>query len=196
MFRRDYALALLFTVPTIGLLSAGCSDDEKATPQAIFEGALSGGGGTNCADRAQLFNVGEFGTPALEEASKPVKDGDAQGQGTVSVACSVKGAGSGAFAVDATVALSGPLGGLFKVQGTFTPTDEQKGIFARFSSVATGNSYEQADRTCTVTYETGYQGVALGRVWGRISCPNATLTGSADRSCVAAASFRFENCEQ
>lgn len=197
MFRRDYALALLFTIPTIGLLSAGCSEDEKATPQAIFaEGSLTGGAGANCNDSQQLFNVGEFGAPALAQQSKPKKDGEAEGQGVVNVACSVKGAGNGAFAVDASVALSGPFGGRFTVRGTFNTQGEQTGIYALFSSRQSLNTYEQADSTCTVVYETGYQGVAAGRVWGRITCPNAALTGSGDRSCVAKATFRFENCEQ
>src|SRR4051812_47740137 len=95
MFRPHYAFVAL-CIPTLGLLTAGCEDDEKATPQVIFaEGALSRGTATNCQDSAQMFTVGEYGAPALKEGSKPKKDGDSEGQGTVSVSCSVKGSGGG-----------------------------------------------------------------------------------------------------
>lgn len=198
MSRRHHALALLCSISTIGLLSVGCGEDEKATPQAIFEGNLTRGAESkNCNDSAKLFSVGEFGTPALAEASQPRKDGDSEGQGKVSVACSVKSAADGAFAVYATVNLTGPEGGLFQVDGLFKPTGTQEGIHAIFSSRATTNTYEQTDSTCTVKYDTSYQGVALGRVWGVIECPNATLSGSAgETTCTASGTFRFENCAQ
>jgi hypothetical protein len=195
MFRRHLALVALCCVSTVGLLGA-CSEDTKATPQAIFEGNLTRGAGTNCQDSAALFTVGVFGEPALKEGSQPKKDGDAQGQGKVAIACSVTGAGAGAFNVDATLNMTGPEGGLFHVDGKFTTTGVQQDIHAIFSSRATTNTYEQLDRKCTVTYDTTYEGVALGRVWGRIDCPNATLSGVPDTTCTASATFRFENCAQ
>jgi hypothetical protein len=194
MFRRHHALVALSCLSILGLVS-GCSDDEKATPQAIFQGSLTRGAGTDCADSAQMFSVGEFGTPALKESSKPKKDGDAEGQGTVSIACSVTSAGNGEFNVDATLGLSGATGGTFHVAGKFGASGTQTGINAAFASRETGNRYEQNDGGCTVTYDTAYQGIALGRVWGRIDCPHADLSGG-DKSCSATATFRFENCNQ
>ena len=46
-----------------------------------------------------------------------------------------------------------------------------------------------------MTYVTEFQGVAAGRVWGQLDCPNANRqdTGA---SCQALAQFRFENCTQ
>lgn len=192
---RHHALVALCCIPTVGLLTAGCEDDEKATPQVIFaEGSLSRGAGTNCQDSAQMFTVGEYGTPALKESSKPKKDGDSEGQGTVSVSCSVKGSGS-QFDVSARVNLTGPEGGLFQVDGKFNTTGTSENISATFSSRKTGNTYTAQDTKCTVTYDSSYQGVASGRVWGKIDCPIVSTSGG-EFSCSASAVFRFENCDQ
>lgn len=194
LLTQIFALCFL---PTLGLLTAGCEDDEKATSQVIFgEGALTRGPGTNCQDSAQMFTVGEYGTPGLKDKanSTPRKDGDSEGQGTVSVSCSVKASGS-EFDVFARVNLTGPSGGLFQVDGKFKPTGTQENIHAIFSNRATSNTYETGDQGCTVTYDSTFQGVASGRVWGRIDCPVVSTSGD-EFSCSASAVFRFENCDQ
>lgn len=195
MFRRHHAIVATLCLPTIALLGSGCGDDEKATPQVIFDGRLERGAGTDCQDVGGLFTIGEFGVAALEQGSKPIKDGEPFDQGNVAVSCSVTSAGSDEFDVVGSVALSGATGGFFRVDGKFKATGEQTGIHAIFSSRKSGNTYEQVDRACIVRYTTSFQGVAAGRVWGEISCPNAENSG-AQTSCAAIAQFRFENCAQ
>lgn len=194
MSRRQHAIVATLCFPVIGLLGAGC-DEQESTPQVIFDGTLQRGVGNDCRDSGPLFQIGEFGTPALDQASKPIPDGERFGQGVVSIACSVIPAGTDEFDVDGSVNLSGATGGFFSVKGRFKATGDQTGIHAVFSSRRSGNSYEQKDGACTVRYTTSSQGVAAGRVWGEITCPNAENTG-AQTSCEAVAQFRFENCAQ
>ena len=195
MSRRQHAIVATLCLPVIGLLSAGCEDEQKGTPQVIFDGELQRGSGNDCKDSGRIFQIGEFGTPALEQASKPIKDGEGLEQGTVSVACSVTSAGADEFDVAGSVNLDGATGGFFSIKGKFKATGEQTGIHAIFSSRRSGNSYEQKDSACIVRYTTSNQGVAAGRVWGEITCPKAENT-NAQTSCEAIAQFRFENCVQ
>lgn len=197
MFRRQHAIVVSLCLPALGLLTAGCDEEEKATPQIIFDGRLELGTGNNCKDVGELFVIGDFGNQAMEPKvpSKAVKDGEAWDQGTVSVSCSVTPAGGDEFNVAGSVALSGATGGLFRIDGKFKATGEQTGIHAIFSSRKTANSYEQRDRACIVRYTTQFQGVAAGRVWGEITCPKVENPG-AQTECEAIAQFRFENCGQ
>src|SRR5262245_55346577 len=112
MFRRP-AIVLALAVPPIALLMAGCSDDEKATPQIIFDGHLERGTGNDCPSVGPLFTIGDFGNLAAEppKASTSLKDGDAFSQGQVSVSCSVTSAGADEFDVSGSVDLSGATGG-------------------------------------------------------------------------------------
>ena len=197
MFRRQHAIVVSLCLPAVGLLAAGCGEEEKATPQVIFEGRPQTGTGNNCKDFGELFLVGDFGNQAAEPKvpAKPVKDGEPWEQGTASVSCSVTPAGGDEFNVAGSVALSGAEGGLFRVDGKFKATGEQTGIHAIFSSRRSGNTYEQRDRQCIVRYTTAFQGVAAGRVWGEITCPKAENPG-AQTECEAIGQFRFENCAQ
>lgn len=197
MSRRHHAIVALLSLPAVAALSAGCSDPEKAPTQVIFTGQLERAADTNCQDTGTLFDVGDFGNPAGEPPvpTNPIKDGQAWDQGTVSVSCSVTPAGAGEFNVAGSLVLDGATGGTFRIDGTFKTTGEQTGIHAIFAKRLGGNAYEQKDRTCVVRYTTQYQGVAAGRVWGEITCPNAE-NSSAQTTCKAVAEFKFENCDQ
>jgi hypothetical protein len=198
MFRR-HAITVFVAVPLLATVSltslVGCSDDNKATPQVIFDGSVEHGTGNDCREDGQLFKVGDFGnqdaTPPQPAQSIP--DGQAFSQGSVGVACSVTAAGADQFNVSATVTLSGATGGTFRIDGVFKTTGEQDNIHAFFSNQATVNSYDESDRKCVVQYTTPFQGVAAGRVWGQVTCPHAQ-NASAQTSCQAIANFRFENC--
>lgn len=188
----------VLTVPALVILGA-CSDDTNATPQVVFDGQLTTGNHSSatCGEGGQGFDVGAFANLNLStpEGSAPVKDGD-EFEGTrVSVACSVVGAGANTFNVSGTVDLAGSSGGVFRVDGQFTTTGDQNNIHAFFSRRASGNSYDETDRQCTVRYTTSVQGVVAGRVWGEIDCPNM-YNANADRTCGFKAQFRFENCAQ
>jgi hypothetical protein len=197
MFRRHHAIVCLVSIPSLTVLTAGCEDEEKAIPQAIFEGRLERGLGNDCQDTGELFRVGQWGNPAAEppQPSRPVKDGEAWQQGVVSVRCAVKPVGPDEFDVAASLDLSGATGGFFRIDGRFKTTGEQTNIHAMFASRFTTNAYDQADRGCIVRYETQFQGVAAGRVWGVVVCPRAE-NAVAQKQCEAHAEFRFENCDQ
>jgi hypothetical protein len=187
---RYLALLALAVVPFV----SGCDDDTKATPQAIFDNAFLQGNNSTCKDVGPLFKVGDFGNPNAEPPvpSSAVKRGDAYGQGSADIDCVVSPAGTDEFNVAGTIALSGATGGLFKIDGKLkTQGDQNTNIHAIFSSKKSGNTYD--DRTCTVTYEASYRGIAPGRVWGIITCPTAT-NSQAQTVCEATAEFRFENC--
>jgi hypothetical protein len=199
---RTRAIVLLLAVPTLAVLTAGCDDEEKATPQVIFEGETQRGTGNDCTDASPLFKVGDFGnqsrTPVLP--SRAIADGQPNGgtditdNNTVSVSCSVTPAGADEFDVSGSVALVGAGGGLFEIKGKFKTGGEQTGVDATFSSRRTGNKYVQKGG-CIVRYTTQFMGVAAGRVWGDLTCPRGE-NESAQKQCQMIAQFRFENCAQ
>ncbi|MBX3229323.1 MAG: hypothetical protein KIT84_18115 [Labilithrix sp.] len=195
MFRATHAIVSFLCCSAIVILGAGCGEDEKATPQVVFSGDVQQATGKDCRDSGPLFEVGEFGNPGANLPSKPVKDGEAAGQGTVSIACSVVPSGTDEFAVDATVNLSGATGGLFKLEGKFKTTGEQTDLRVIASAKRSANGYDQRDRGCIARYTDG-MGVAAGRVWAEIDCPNAINTSDDNRACRVTAQFRFENCAQ
>lgn len=191
------AIVGLLTASTLVLLGA-CSDDDKATPQVIFDGNITTGNhsATECTETGG-FTVGDFGNLAAQPptGSAPVKDGDTFEGAKATVVCSVTSAGNETFNVSATLDLSGSAGGVFRVDGQFKTTGQQTGIHAFFSRRFSGNAYDETDRACTVDFTTTYQGVAAGRVWGQLNCPNAVNTAG-DRTCAITSNFRFENCAQ
>lgn len=196
MSRTRHAIAVTFSLCLIAAVSGGCDEETKATPQVIIANArLESGPDVNCTDRPALFDIGELGNPAANQPSRPVKDQEAFGQGTVSVVCSVTPAGGNEFDVKVNADLSGPTGGYINITGKFRTDGEQTGISAQFRSRFTTNAYVQSDGGCRVRYLTAFQGVAAGRVWGEIECPRAE-NESAQTSCKAIAEFRFENCSQ
>ncbi len=197
MLRRSFVIAArLVAVSTLVMLMASCEDEEKATPQVIFDGRMEGISGGNCPDTGELFRIGDPGNPSGNPpvASNPIKDGQAWQQGVVSVSCSVTPAGADEFNVNASVDLSGATGGFFKIDGRFKTTGEQVDVQASFSKRRSQATYVQPDRKCTVTYPQ-FGGVAAGRVWGIVTCPNVENPG-AQTACEGIAEFRFENCVQ
>jgi hypothetical protein len=207
MLRRRHVIASLTTFLSLPLFAVGCGEDDKATPQVVFEGNLqttsapldTAGGEKNCGEAGQLFTIGEFGNPALDPPvpSSPKKSGDADQQGNVSVTCSVLPAGADEFTVSASASLTGATGGTFTIrQAKIKTTGENTGISATFSKRSgAGIVYSQADGGCTIRFTTPFQGVAAGRVWGEIDCPKVT-NANAQVACRAVAQFRFENCDQ
>jgi hypothetical protein len=202
MFRRHHVLATATTLLCLTVFAAGCGDDEKATPQVIFEGELQTTTAAleadekNCGETGPVFQIGEFGVPALQSQSKPVKDGDTYNQGTVGVSCSVKPAGPDEFDVSASLSLSGSPGGTFTLtQARVKTSGDQTGIRAVIAKRPGGNVYQQRTADCTIRYIAAHQGVAAGRIWGQIECPKVT-NSTALTACKLVADFRLENCEQ
>lgn len=187
---RYLALLVFAIVPVIA-----CEEEEKATPQVIFEAGLGASNSAQCRQIGQLFEVGKFGNPNADPpvSSQAVRNGEAFGQGAADVGCTVAPIGADEFNVNATVRLTGAKGGLFKIDGKFKTTGDQANVHVLVSSTLLANQYE--DHGCTVTYEASYRGVAAGRVWGVVKCP-AAENKSAQTVCEVRGEFRFENCSQ
>ena len=201
---RTRAMVLSVSLAAMAVTAAGCEDEDKATPQVIFDGEIRGGASNDCRDVSRLFQIGEFGNASASPKvpSQPVKDGERgkpspYDQGNVTVSCSVLPTGGDQFDVAASLDLGGATGGFFRIDGRFKTTGDQSGIHAQFSSRKSANTYEQRDRTCVVRYLTTFQGVAAGRVWGQVTCPNAeNINADNGTACEIVAEFRFENCSQ
>jgi hypothetical protein len=187
---------VLLSVLVTGLVSTawlGCSSD--AGPSARVALFSQVGNGTHTQDECKLgafqdwVNVGHVGDNKLPgDQTAPVNTGDAwEGHTVTATACNVTGEGDG-FQVNVSVTLEGI--GSFTANGHFTasqPVTPVQGVFQRQDT----GSFSQSD--CTATYPRPEMGVAGGRVWAYIDCPNTKLPAQ-NRTCAAHAEFRFENC--
>ena len=206
MFRRHHFFVSLSVALVTGILSWGCKKDTQATPRVTFESEIQAGSHTvkDCGQSGIWLTIGSFGNPALGRMDpanpdsplidpvRPIDDGAQDQQGTVSVTCSVTGAGSG-FDVAAHAELTGATGGAVTITGHFEPTGDQMNITAAISAKQ-GQTF--TDRGCIATFDsTVGQSVAAGRVWATLDCPNAANAG-AQQTCKTHAQFRFENCTQ
>jgi len=207
MLVRHYATLGALAILSLPLFAAGCSDDEKATPQAIFGEAVYSQTSEpldpdqkNCNESGEIFTVGKFGNPAFDPPvpSEPKKDGDSDGQGGVGVGCSVKSKDANTFTVSASLRVTGANGGTFVITGdvgsTCDPNNPCKGVKATWGKNS-GIIFQTPKSDCIVRYTTPFQGVAAGRIWGEIECPKVT-NAEAGFACKAVAQFRFENCDQ
>lgn len=184
---------LAIVLATVGLVS--CSNDSVAPPKAFVSAQVgpgndkdASGNPTNGASQCQLTTMTWI---SIGTETTSVETGSAQGSAQVDVACSVKASGS-VFAVSASATLS--QAGTLSLSGNFTGTGTQTPIRATFVRADTG-TFRETD--CTVEYAAGTnQGVASGKVWGKLNCPALAFTTGQDRTCLGQAEFRFENCDQ
>lgn len=203
MFRRHprtrHAVTAALALSATGLLAAGCSDDEKATPRVVFTSDITPGAHTaaECPESGTWFKIGDFGTPGSFDGNgqpldppRPVDNGGSDQQGSVTANCRVVPEGDG-FRVEGQAVLTGATGGSFLVAGLFRPTGEQQGISASFTRQ--GVTYKQSN--CVAKYTETEMTVAAGRVWATVTCPDAE-SASTQRICLGRATFRFENCDQ
>ncbi len=197
---RPFPLSLLVLGPIVAACTGGAASSTEpgaeraqvAAPQAIFEGRLESGDGDGCKSAGPLFTVGAFAKPQDGIAAQPIKDGESFEQGTVRLTCSVTPSGASELEVTGDLTLSGANGGRFQIAGKLATLGEQAGVRVVVTS-GTGETHEQAD--CTVSYSTTSQGVAVGRVWGEVTCP-VVVSAANQTSCRLVAQFRFENCAQ
>jgi hypothetical protein len=152
----------------------------------------------DCKKSGVWFTIGSFGDPGAGknaegkpiDPARPIKTGESDQQGTVSLSCSVRNEASG-FRVVAQGTLSGATGGSFTISGLFRASGDNPGVSMSLSRL--DGTYKQND--CVATYTTGDQTVDKGRAWATVTCPNAE-DASAQSICEAVATFRVENCEQ
>ena len=188
----SFASAAAFVGALTGVLAA-CGSSTTYTPQVYIKASI--GPGNTAATSSCGFAAGtdwlDIGTSDGVEYS-PVPSGSNLGGATVNVDCRVTPSGDG-FDVDITTSKTGEdTGGSLSISGHFTSSGVQSKITGTFGQQIKG-TFTAAD--CTVTYENQYMGVAAGRVWGVLDCPDANYA-SQMRTCDAQAEFRFENCGQ
>ncbi len=176
----------------VALVSVGCSSPAPATPRVAITSQVGPGDKPDVNGSAKCQLVTEPWV-VIGDNTHPVSDGDSQGGSPVSVNCSVTASGDG-FNVSASASLTGQ--GSVVITGHFVgmanvPPQPQTGITATFQKGDTGSF---RDTACTVDFSMNTNmGFAPGRVWGTLTCPQATYD-SQGRTCLGSAEFRFENC--
>ena len=206
MFRRQHVLVSLSVALVTSAVVAGCKDDTQATPRVTFDSRIDRGShtGAECTQTGTWFTIGSFGNPALgrvnpddpesplKDPVRPVDDGAEDQQGVASISCSVVEAGDG-FDVALHAELTGATGGAMTVTGHVLRGIDSPNLSA--SMTRKGETYSGRSN-CTMTFTTAVgHGVAGGRVWGLLDCPDAEAP-SQQRVCATHAELRFENCTQ
>jgi hypothetical protein len=204
MFRRHHLLAIVSIALVVGAASVGCSDPAQATPRVTFDSQVTAGThpAAGCGKSGTWFTIGSFGTPnihtdpadpmsPLVDPVRPVDDGASDQQGTVSISCSVVGAGDG-FDVKSTVQLTGATGGSFSLIGHVLATGDNPNVTLNLTK---GGETFKSDM-CIVRYDaTAGQAVAAGRIWATVDCADANNDVSS-QLCASHVEVRLENCGQ
>jgi hypothetical protein len=147
------------------------------------------------------FTIGGGGT-----SNTGVSTGSTWNGKAVAVNCTVSGNDTSGFNVFAEATYgSGSLQNSIIIQGHFNGTPgTQTGISGSFldalslsqetlaEAPTTGTN---ADPGCTISYPLAGMGIASGRVWAHIDCPNAADL-NVSVTCDAKADFLFENCSE
>jgi hypothetical protein len=195
---RRFLLGSLFVSFAFAASSTvgGCSSNTPATANAYVLSQLTASddlGSEACGITSDTWV--EVGT-----SSSPADDGSSATGYTVSVSCSVTANSDGSFQVNA---LATDVGfGSVGIVGKFTTSGTQMDIHGSFQRADTGTF---ATGLCTVDYTDADMGVAAGRVWGVMTCPDAVDVttseigpdgGNVNRTCAATATFKFQNCGQ
>ena len=192
MFRP---LALLVPACVAIICASACSSPAPPTERVIVDSNMSPGSHsmTDCPiAQTQWVEIGAFQTTTTP--IDPIdNNGDDNGNGTVSIVCAVKGNDANGYDIEVSATLSGDTGGSLSITGHVTPTGTQMGISGVFQRADYGNFRED---DCVISFApNSNEGVAPGRLWGSISCPNI-VNQSQLRTCDGEANFRFENCDQ
>jgi hypothetical protein len=204
MFRRHHLFALVCSGLVIGAASVGCSDPAQATPRVTFDSQVSPGKhpAAMCGKTGTWFTIGSFGNPQLGHMNgdpaaplidpvRPVDDGAADQQGSVSISCSVTAEGDG-FQVRATAQLTGATGGSVSMVGHVGTTGESPNVTVNLTKQ--GETFRST--ACVVTYDpVAGQAVAAGRIWANVDCADAS-NDSAQQLCTSHVQIRLENCAQ
>jgi hypothetical protein len=177
------------------ILASACSDPTPPPARAIIDANVGPGMNSSMAcmiSDTQWVEIGGFGNPPTVPV-RPVDNNTDNGNGNVSIVCSVKGNDAAGYDVSASATLQGTEGGTVAITGHFTTTGDQSMINATFESPTYG-TFRQAD--CTASYTANQNmGVAAGRVWATLDCPTINRPDQM-RTCAANAQIRFENCDQ
>jgi len=81
----------------------------------------------------------------------------------------------------------------FTMYGTIAPTRDAQPVTVTASN-RTLASFRNGSEGCTLSFPDPQMGIASGRLWGVVSCANATIPSQESRECTLAGTVRFENC--
>lgn len=197
---RHAAKAVSGSVALAAVLSLGvfigCSDPAPQPSKAIVDINMTSV--KSCPSTGPgWIEIGTFKRPDAD--LQPVIDGQEYSGRVVTVQCIVAQDGNGF-----NIQLSGKLGGVgsIEVKGKVTATGVSKNINATFTRDDFG-TIRQQDCTFEPYHSANVRpnaawkdpDVAVGRVWGRVTCGNAVVTETVtDKVCRGEADIRFENC--
>jgi hypothetical protein len=194
---------LLTVVLTLAIYVPGCSEDEQAPAQVVFEGYLASGAApaNRCQESGDLFKTGDFGNPNID----PSKPGNEEpnvpptptknGEDNSDVICSVKQVAPDEFDVSGYIFKKDGAGGRFDIKGRLKPGVDNPNISVTMGKTGL-NPYKQ-DNGCTVRFTQRGQSVAAGRMWGEVKCPVMFQPANENQpECEGNATFKFENCGQ
>jgi hypothetical protein len=164
----------------------------------------------------QIPDAGTVGVPDPLDTLNAVPSGHSDDGAGVTVSCTVAQTGPNTFDVNANAQLDGQgsltlsasmLGSdATMVQPNVTLTLERgmsapapNGTFSEsdctfdYGQESPANQLDEVDTSATPDT---HQGIAPGRIWGNIICPNIVNTSGQTRTCQAYAELRFENCNE
>lgn len=194
---------LLAVASSIALLVPGCSEDEIATAQVVFEGYLERGPApaNQCQEAGDIFKTGDFGNPNVDPSKPGTEEPNvpptptANGANNTDVICTVKQVAPDEFDVDGFIAAKNGDGGTFQIRGKLRPNVDNPNVSVTMSKRGLP-AYSQQNG-CTVRFVARGQSVAAGRMWGEVKCPVMDQTSNPNQpQCSGTAVFKFENCAQ
>jgi len=191
-------------------LGFACSGSKPPVANAFLSAEVGPGSGNG-----SLCGYGSnqdwppVGSPLSPEPSVTTSGDFEQGWGKVTLFCKVDSTGGGNFNIELSAEVAGPMGGSVTVSGTVNDTTGATGGITGSFTSATKGSFSDSNCSVTFTYlmmPLGVSGspIAKGRIWGHLSCPNATQQetsvptedgGSTQETCDGEADFLFQNCQ-
>jgi hypothetical protein len=203
-------LSIVFASSALVAMGPGCSNSTPATPQVglvwVVEPSTSPAAEGECPVPGEdRFLIGPGSSGNNDDT--PVTNGSSWNGTPVSVDCQVSGNDSSGFQLflQATYGTGAGAQGSLLIQGHVSgTTSEQTGLTGSFLDNISlgGETLSEAPSTgtnpdpgCTITYPNAGMGIASGRIWAHIDCPNA-LNGNSGHDCDGNADFRFENCTE
>jgi hypothetical protein len=196
-------------------VSSACSSNSSPTPETYIAATVGAGQNESLCNlnvTTQWLDIGTVPPNCTGCVPNTQNDGSTLDGNAVSVNCTVAPSGNG-FDITLSATEQGNAGGSVVItspagEGAVTQTGGS-GITGVFASGGNGD-YRGSDCTIAFTYngETvpNNPPIAAGRIWGHISCPNATTSGKTVNNpdggaplpvtCDAEADFLFQECSQ
>jgi len=201
--------SLLIATP---LVAIGCADPAVVLPRAIVDvnigpSAKVGSCGFVPTDEVSIGCAGAASKCAGNSDSRylPVAHGGyIAGDGTpaeqgieVHVYCSITSTNN-AFDVKISALRVDPQNPTtntekFTLYGTIAPTRDAQPVTLTASNRSVA-SFRNGTEGCTLAFPDAGMGIASGRLWGVVSCSNATIPSQESRECSLTGTVRFENC--